>query len=234
MSPRTVPTKSPRVGGSTAAAPVRMSVFSAADAEATARLFGDVYARREPLTVAVDESAAHFADWVRGVLPKAAAEGLSIVARRAGTDELLGAMIAEDGATPYSAAVAGDADDPIHALLGGLDTEYRAQRIVRPGEWLHLFLLVVADGAAGQGVATRMIADCVARAARRGWRHAYTEATHPGSQRAFGRLGFEPRLRRDYASWRFRGAVPFAPVAERGGVLLMDRAIDPGSVDAGP
>jgi GNAT superfamily N-acetyltransferase len=211
---------------------VRTSVFSAADAAEVARLFGDVYARHEPLTVAVGESAAHFSGWMRGACPKAADEGLSIVARRAGTGELLGALIAEDGATPYAAALPGDPEDPVHALLSGLDAQYRAGRSVRPGEWLHLFLLVVAEAAAGQGVATRMIGECLARAARRGWRHAYTEATHPGSQRAFARLGFEPRLRRDYASWRFRGTTPFAPVAHRGGVLLMDCALDPGPIDA--
>jgi GNAT superfamily N-acetyltransferase len=109
-----------------------------------------------------------------------------------------------------------------------LDAEYRAGRTVRPGEWLHLFLLVVADAAAGQGLATRLIAACIELAAGRGWTHAYTEATHPGSQRAFARTGFEPRLRRDYASWRFRGATPFGPVARYGGVLLMDRPLAPG------
>ena len=213
--------------------PIVLTDFGRDDADAVARLFGDVYARREPLTVAVGETAAHFAGWMRGACPKAADEGLSVVARPADGGAPLGALIAEDGATPYATAVGGDAGDPIHALLSGLDAEYRAGRTVRPGEWLHLFLLVVHDAAAGQGLASRLIEACIGRAARRGWRHAYTEATHPGSQRAFARLGFETRLRRDYAQWRFRGTVPFRSVADHGGVLLMDRALD-GAARLGP
>ncbi len=206
-----------------ATSPIVLAGLRRDDADDVARLFGDVYARREPLTVAVGESAGRVADWMRDVLMKAAGEGLTRVARRAGTGELVGALIAEDGASPYPAD--GDDDDPIHALLTGLARDYRAGRTVPPGEWLHLSLLVVADAAAGQGVATRLIAACISDAARRGWRHAYTEATHPGSQRAFARLGFETRLRRDYATWDFRGRRPFARVAGHGGVLLMDRPL---------
>lgn len=209
------------------AASIGLSVFGDDDADAVCRLFGEVYARREPLTVAVGETAAQFAGWMRGACPAAARAGLSIVARPEGGGGPLGALIAEDGAASYAVTTPACADDPIHALLSGLDAEYRAGRTVLPGEWLHLFLLVVADEAAGQGLASRMIAACVERAARRGWRHAYTEATHPGSQRAFARLGFEPRLRRDYARWDFRGDLPFRRVAEQGGVLLMDRALAP-------
>lgn len=217
-----------RAAGTTAsdAPPIVLSRFGRDDADAVCRLFGEVYARREPLTVGVGQSAAQFSGWMRGACPRAADEGLSVVARRADCGEPLGALIAEDGASPYAATAGGGADDPIHALLQGLDAEYRAGRTVRPGDWLHLFLLVVADAAAGQGLASRMIETCLAGAARRGWRHAYTEATHPGSQRAFARLGFETRLRRDYGRWRFRGTVPFREVTVHGGVLLMDRAID--------
>lgn len=196
------------------------------DADAVARLFGDVYARREPLTVAVGETAAQFAGWMRDACPRAADDGLSVVARRADTGEPIGALIAEDGATPYAAKAASGPHDPIHALMSGLDAEYRDGRSVRPGEWLHLFLLVVADAAQGRGLASRMIAACVDRAAHRGWHRAYTQATHAGSQRAFARLGFQPRLQRDYGRWRFRGDVPFAGVAEHGGVLLMDRTLE--------
>lgn len=203
------------------------------DADALARLFGDVYARREPLTVAVGESAAQFAGWMRHAWPRAADDGLSVVARRADTGEPIGALIAEDGATPYAAKAASGPHDPIHALMSGLDAEYREGLAVRPGEWLHLFLLVVADAVQGRGLASRMIGACVDRAAHRGWCRAYTQATHAGSQRAFARLGFQPRLKRDYGRWRFRGAVPFAGVAEHGGVLLMDRVLDR-TTDRGP
>jgi GNAT superfamily N-acetyltransferase len=212
------------------AAPIELSSFGRDDADAVCRLFGEVYARREPLTVGVGQSADEFAAWMRGACPKAVAEGLSVVARRAGGGEPLGALIAEDGAAPFAAATPAHAHDPIHALLSGLDAQYRAGRTVRPGEWLHLFLLVVADEAAGQGLASRMIEACLGHAARRGWRHAYTEATHPGSQRAFAQLGFETRLRRGYADWRFRGVTPFAGVARHGGVMLMDRELVVGPV----
>jgi GNAT superfamily N-acetyltransferase len=204
---------------------VRLSTFGHGDADAVLRLFGRVYARSEPLTVAVGQTSAEFADWMRGLCPRAADEGLSLVAHRTGDPAPIGALIAGDAATPYADRVATEPDDPIHALLSELDAQYRADRVIVPGQWLHLMLVVVADEAAGQGLASRLIATCIGQAARRGWRHAYAEATHRGSQRAFARLGFEPRLRRDYGRWRFRGALPFARVADHGGVLLMDRAL---------
>ena len=202
-----------------------LSTFGHDDAESVSRLFGRIYAHSEPLTVAVGQTAGDFAGWMRGLCGQAADEGLSLVARRAEDGEPIGALIAQDGARPYADLMAADPDDPIHALLSELDGQYRAGRSVAPGAWLHLLLLVVADEAAGCGLASRMIGTCLERAAGRGWRHAYAQATHRGSQRAFARLGFEPRMQRNYGQWRFRDALPFARVAEHGGVLLMDRTL---------
>jgi hypothetical protein len=51
-------------------------------------------------------------------------------------------------------------------ILGQLDAEYRAGRAMQPGESVHLFLLGVADGFSGKGVAQQLVAECLANVVR--------------------------------------------------------------------
>jgi hypothetical protein len=70
--------------------------YTESDAEALVKLFGDVFSRRDPPAYAVSVTAAEFEEFVRLLCPAAAADGLTIVARRAVTGELVGAMLNED------------------------------------------------------------------------------------------------------------------------------------------
>lgn len=208
---------------------VDFNVYTASDADAMAGLLGDVFARRDPPAVAVDLTPAEFESFVRLWCPKAAAEGLTIVARSRQTGEMIGALLTEDAASAQPSGMdrLSMKFDPIFDILGQLDAEYRASRTVHPGEFLHLFLLGVAPQFAGKGVAQGLVATCLAHGARKSYQVAITEATNKTSQHIFRKHGFSERVRRSYRDHRFNGRAFFEAIAEQGGPILMERPLAP-------
>jgi len=103
--------------------------------------------------------------------------------------------------------------------------EYRGGRTVRPGEFLHLFLLGVSDRVAGRGVAQQLVVACLEHGKRRGYQVAVTEATNKVSQHIFRKQGFVERVKRSYAAHRFDGRHVFPSIAEHGGPILMDKSL---------
>jgi GNAT superfamily N-acetyltransferase len=202
-------------------------VYVRSDSEAMAKLLGEVFSRYDPPAVAAGLTASEFEAFVRLLCPKAAAEGLTIVARLAGTGELIGALLTEDSASPPPDGMdrLSAKFDPIFDILGQLDTEYSGGQTVPLGESLHLFLLGVSDHVAGRGVAQQLVAACLEHGKRRGYRVAVTEATNRVSQHIFRKQGFVARVQRSYAAHRFDGRQVFASIAEHGGPILMDKSL---------
>jgi ribosomal protein S18 acetylase RimI-like enzyme len=208
---------------------IEYGVYVQSDAEAMAKLLGEVFSRYDPPAVAAELTAAEFEAFVRLFCPKAAVEGLTIVARVAGTGELIGALLSEDStwAQPDGIDRLSAKFDPIFDMLGQLDAEYRGDQAVRPGDLLHLFLLGVSDRVAGRGVAQQLVAACLEHGTRRGYRVAVTEATNKVSQHIFRKQGFVARVQRSYEAYRFDGQQAFASIAEHGGPILMDKSLAP-------
>lgn len=116
--------------------------------------------------------------------------------------------------------------DPIFDLLGQLDAQYRSGKSVRPGGYLHLFFLGVADEFAGLGVAQTLVARCLENGRTKGDRLAVTEATNRVSQHVFRKLGFVERSKVSYGDYRRNGEAVFASIAEHGGPISMDRQLE--------
>jgi ribosomal protein S18 acetylase RimI-like enzyme len=206
---------------------VNYSLNTAADSDEMAVLLGEVFARHDPPAVAAGLTPSEFESFVRLFCPNAEAQGLSIIARCAETGEMCGALLTEDSASEWPDGL----DDlsakfhPIFDILGPLDAEYRAGATAQPGESIHLFLLGVAEGFAGRGIAQRLVEECLANGTRRGYRMAVTEATNKTSQHIFRKHGFVERVRRSYRDHRFEGREVFASIAEHGGPILMDKPL---------
>ena len=208
---------------------INFGIYRASEADEMAGLLGEVFARRDPPAVAAGLTPAEFESFVHLFLPKAAAEGLTIVARSAETGEMIGALLTEDSA---SAAPDGmdrlcPKFDPIFDILGQLDAEYRAGRTIRQGETLHLLLLGVASQFAGKGVAQGLVATCLAHGAGKQYRTAVTEATNTTSQHIFRKQGFVERVRRSYRDHYFDGRKFFEGIADQGGPMLMEKQLKP-------
>lgn len=209
--------------------PIEYDRYSVSDEVKMARLLGTVFSRKDPPAVAVGLKPSEFESFVRLFCPKAAVEGLTIVARLANTGELVGALLTEDSASDPPDGLSGLSKkfEPILDILGQLDTEYRSGRAVLPGESLHLFLLGVADSVAGRGVAQKLVEICLKHGESRGYRRAVTEATNKVSQHIFRKQGFVERVRRSYLTHCFDGRAVFASIAEHGGPILMDKSVAP-------
>jgi ribosomal protein S18 acetylase RimI-like enzyme len=207
--------------------PIEYRIYTAQDADEMARLLGEVFSRRDPPAMAVGLTPSEFEDFVRLFCPKAAVEGLTIVARLSNTREMVGALLTEDSASalPEGMEQLSPKLEPIFDILGQLDTEYRAHRTLCLGESLHLFLLGVAESVAGRGVAQHLVTTCLENGVRQGYKLAITEATNKVSQHVFRKLGFAERVRQSYSSHRFAGRAVFAPIADQGGPILMDRSL---------
>jgi ribosomal protein S18 acetylase RimI-like enzyme len=210
------------------------AVCTVTDVDEMIGLLAEVFAERDPPAVAVNISAAEFEEFVRLFRSRAVEQGLTIVVRDVATGEMVGALLADDGASelPDGLDRLSRKFEPVFDILGQLDEEYRLARSIDPGEVVHLFLLGVARDAAGRGLGQRLVEACLENAAGRGYRMAVTEATNKTSQHIFRKLGFVERVHRSYAEHRAGGRAPFESISAQGGPILMDRAIGRGSVDA--
>lgn len=204
---------------------INYSLYTAADADEMSRLLGDVFADRDPPAVAVGLTAAEFEAFVRLYGPKADAEGLTVVARSAATGELVGVLLAEDSGSEPPAGLdqLSPKFNPIFDILGQLDAEYARGRARQRGESVHLFLLGVAQGHAGRGVAQQLVAECLVNGRRKGYRLAVTEATNKTSQQVFRKQGFAERVRRTYNDHKFEGRAFFTSIADQDGPMLMEK-----------
>jgi GNAT superfamily N-acetyltransferase len=215
------------VTDSTEPVEIEYGAYVSFDADAMVKLLGEVFSRDDPPAVAVGLSNSEFEAFVRLLCPGVAADGLTIVARLAGTGELVGVLLTEDSASELPDGIdrLSPKFDPIFDILGQLDTEYRGGQALRRGESLHLFLLGVSDRAARRGVAQGLVTACLDHGTRRGYRMAVTEATNKVSQHIFRKQGFVPRVQRSYQAHRFKGQQVFASIAEHGGPILMDKML---------
>jgi ribosomal protein S18 acetylase RimI-like enzyme len=213
---------------------ITCELCTAADVDELIGLLAEVFAERDPPAVAVNVTAAEFAEFVRLFAPRAVDRGLTFVARDAATGEMVGALLADDVASelPEGLDRLTPKLEPVFDILGELDEEYRAGRTILPGEAVHVFLLGVGREAAGRGLGQRLVEVCLANALGLGYRMAVTEATNKTSQHIFRKLGFAERVRRSYADYRAAGRAPFESIGEQGGPILMDRTVGRQAADA--
>jgi ribosomal protein S18 acetylase RimI-like enzyme len=206
---------------------IEYRAYVPSDADAMAKLLAEVFSRYDPPAVAAGLSATEFEVFVHLLCPQVPADGLTVVARLAGSGELVGALLTEDSASapPDGMDRLSAKFNPIFDILGQLEAEYWGNCKMHPGESLHLFLLGVSDRVAGRGVAQQLVAACLEHGKRRGYRVAVTEATNRISQHVFRKQGFVERVKRSYAVHRFDGQHVFASIAEHGGPILMDKSL---------
>ena len=211
---------------------INYEVYRAADGDGVAKLLSQVFSERDPPAVAAGVTTSEFEHFVRLLCPKAAEEGLSIVARAERTGEIVGALLAEDSASvlPGGLDTLSPKFNPIFDILGRLDAEYRKGIHAQVGESLHLILLGVARPYAGRGIGHGLVAASLKNNAPRGFRVAVTEATNKTSQHIFRKQGFVERVRGSYFDHRFEGQAYFLSIAaEHGGPILFDKALSTAS-----
>lgn len=206
---------------------IEYTLCTLGDEDDMARLLSENFVRHDPPAVAVGLTPEEFEAFVTLWSRAAASEGLTIVARDVATRQLAGALLTDDAASPPPEGLDGLSEkfDPIFDLLGHIDAEYRTERIIEPGQCLHLFLLGVAERFTRRKIGHHLVSVCLANGAHRGYTTAVTEATNLVSQHIFNQLGFRTRVVGSYRDYRLDGSPTFASIAEHGGPMTMDRTI---------
>jgi GNAT superfamily N-acetyltransferase len=195
------------------------------DVAEMARLIGHVFSRSDPLAVAIGMAAEDLEAFVLVFGAKAAAEGLTVIARGP-SGAMVGAMFSDDYGTPPP-----DLDGlpvsfaPVGAILELLDEDYRRTRSIVEGSHVHFNMLAVVPALSGRGIAQRLVKLGMENAARRGYRFALTEATGPLSQYVFHKLAFDERHMVSYEDFRFDDRPVFAAIESTRGIMLMEAAI---------
>lgn len=200
--------------------------FELVDLDPMSDVLASSFSGGEPMALAVGLSHRDIQDIVRLFSPKAAAEGLTIVAR-APSGTLIGALLSQDFATPAPPGLenAAQAFLPIGALLEGLDDAYRKNRAIEPGTHLHLFMIGVLQSYAGKKVAQQLLETSLQSAIGMGYRHAVTEATGNLSQHIFQKAGFVDRHVAKYADFEFEKQRVFRSITSPAGTVLMDKKL---------
>jgi ribosomal protein S18 acetylase RimI-like enzyme len=206
---------------------IEFGLMERAELGAMADVLAEAFSRHDPPAVAVGLPAPQIRQIVLAFGSRAAADQLTVIARESSTGELLGAVLVEDFTAPPPAGLDRSAPDfaPVGALLESLDNRFRAMREISPGTHLHVFMVGVADGAAGRGVASRLVSLCLANAGLRGYRHAVAEATGLASQHIFRRHGFRDLLSAPYRDFLFEGKPVFSSIVGPEATILMEREI---------
>jgi len=205
---------------------IEYRVFQPSDTDAVAGLLSKAFSKSEPPAVAMGLTEPELEQFVRLLCPKAAEERLTIVAAVEGS-QIAGVMLSEDFAAlpDFPPGSCSEKFLPIFSMLEGLDQQYRRDREIVPGRYLHLFMLAVDQRFAGQGLAQRMIDACLENGRRKGFRYAVTEATGVVSQHVFSKLGFKERFRISYPDYSFEGQAVFSSIRGHQGTFLMDFAL---------
>ncbi len=197
------------------------------DIGALAQVLGESFSRHEPPTVALGHSASQVENLVTAFGAKASDDGVSVIARSTATQQVIGALLVEDFASPPPVGL--DRLTPVFApvltLLDQLEKSYRKTRSIKPGCYLHLFMIGVLDDWTGKGIAQEMVRMCLIHGAAKGFHTAFAEATGTTSRHLFSKLGFAEVAFLNYKTFEFEGQHPFASIKGHDGCAFMERAV---------
>jgi GNAT superfamily N-acetyltransferase len=207
---------------------VQYELFDMHVIDEMALMVAEAFNRYEPMTVTQDIPVTVFVDFVKLLGPKARQEELTVLARDQETGQVIGAMITDDFASvpPEGMEHLGETFEPIFALLGELDEQYKQGRSLRLGEYLHLFLIAVNHQHKGRNVAHNLIQSCLENGIRKGYHTAVVETSGVISQHIFrNKFGFVDRLEIPYKTFVYQGRRVFESIEEHTGTILMDKTL---------
>ena len=206
---------------------VQYELFDISDLHEMAVMTAEAFARYEPITTALSIPSEDFIDFVKLRWTKAEQEELTVIARNQDTNQIIGAMVADDFALepPEEIRHLGDNFGPVWAILDDLDSQYKQGRILPKGEYLHLLLLAVDHRQTGKNVAKNLLQTCLENGAGKVYRTGVAEATGLVSQHICRKFGFVDRFEIPYKTFTFQGKRVFESIEGHRSIILMDKAL---------
>ena len=204
------------------------SVLAEQDVEEAVACISRTFSQGEPMTSLLNISHQDFTYFARIFIEKAAKEGLSVIARDAVNNQLIGAVICEDYVTDLPEGVENISPlfNPILELLEKLGADYRAKYQIQAGEIFHLFMGGVYKEYAGYGIAAQMTEFIEKIAREKGYKGAVGEVTGPISQHVYiNHLGFQPLYEVSYADFIFEGKNIFQEITACESCVLIHKPL---------
>lgn len=207
--------------------PLDYAIAKPADCEDIVRLLAQVFSHSDPPAVAMALSFEEMKQFLQLVVPNVIADELTAVARSKDTGKVAGVMLSDDFASPLDLDLGQISAKllPILSMLDILDEQFRREKTISAGQYLHLFMLGVDREFAGRGVGQGVVKACVKNAVHKGYRVALTEATGRVSQHIFRKNGFVDRFAVSYQDFTYQNKTVFASIQEHETAVLMERAL---------
>ena len=191
-------------------------------------LVAEAFTHYEPMLVVQHIPVEDFVDFIKLLGSKAEQEKLTVIARVQDTNELIGAIVTDDFASPPPEGIdqLNAKFAPIFALLNTLDEHYKQAKSIHFGEYLHLFMVAVKRSYSGRKVAQNLIHACLENGIKKGYKFAVSETTGLISQHIFKNdFHFVERNKIRYEAFTFEGTQPFKSIENHTGTILMDKGL---------
>ena len=205
-------------------------IFDLNSLNSMADVVAEAFTQFDPMAIAQNLSLNEFADYIRLLGKWAEKDRLTIIAKDSLTNEVAGAVLAGDFAsdsplTPDNSDNISPKFEPIVELLESLETQYKQNKQIRVGEYLHIYMLAVSPDYQRQKIAQNLIQICLNNGIEQGFTCALTEAANSVSQHIFRKLGFQPCHEIFYPEFNYQGVPVFANIRGHKGTILMDRLL---------
>ena len=203
-------------------------IFDLNDLDEVADVVATAFTNSDPMAIAQQLSVKEFADYIKLLGRWADKQQLTVIAKDKLYNKIAGVVLAGDFAadsplTPENSEHISDKFEPIVELLESLETQYKCDKQIRAGEYIHIYMLAVSPNYRGKKIAQNSIKVCLNNGIKKGFTHAVTEAANSVSQHIFSKLSFAPRHEISYQKFTYRDRKVFASIERHSGTILMDK-----------
>ena len=190
----------------------------------------EVFTQSEPLVTHLGINLKEFQAFAHAHYSTLVNDGLSWIAKLPDTEEVIGVRISEDyerATSPLDLkATFSSKFIPLLTLLEHLGNYFRAHHEIRPGQYVHLFMVAVKQRFMGQGVAQTMNKLFFKYIKQMGFTHAVTEPTGSISQYVLlHKFGFRTLHEISYDDFVYQNRKPFENLKGHRGAMLMEKKL---------
>ena len=208
---------------------VRYEIFTSDSLDALADVVAKAFTQFDPMAIARNLSVDEFASYIKLLGEWIEQENLTVIARDKLHNEVAGVVIAGDFAS--NSPLNPDSDnishkfEPIVELIESLETQYKQDRKIRAGEYLHVYMMAVSPDYQRRKIAQQLVQICLDNGKKRGFTKAVTEAANSVSLHIFRKLDFQPRHQVGYQKFVYQNIRVFADIEGHEGTILMDKLL---------
>ncbi len=207
---------------------IQYQIFDISMIAGTAKVVAEAFCSGEPMTVCQNISVQNFVHFVKLFGSKTEQEGLTIVAIDKTTSQIVGAVVTDDFGLepPDGLETISEKFVPVFTLLGELDDQYKENKTINPGEYLHIFMVAVDNQYKNKHIAYNLVQTCLENGIKKGYKIALAEVTGSISQDIFkNKCCFVDRFKINYKIFTYNGKQVFETIKGHIGTILVDKQV---------